>query len=417
MSEKKKKSEIAIVLICLLGIAVCIYILNSTTFFNPRNQSTETALGTINQINSDVRLKINKQYFWQEMEQDQTLSEGDSIFTGPKSSSEVTLSDGKKILISENSLIRLTSTNHQISVDLAFGKLFSSGSTKPLVISDCGKTFIIEPSDATFELSKGKNCGSIDVKVTKGTIKMNKKSYGTQKIKSTTMKSVFTAREEVVAVVSEEQPVKFAEPKEKLSAPNFKNNLYKMTLSKKSPVELSWNSVPAAKKYLLEKSETSDFQKTETFTVDSTSYSYQPETDGNHYFRLKAADETGPNSDYGNPAIVAVTYPKIQLGQKKIIAEYKARTSNDLGTQKKFPITWTAIPDAEKYLVELDSNSQFTKPKPLISRRPASNIAVPQTGTYHYRVSAFNQQGRMISSSEGPGEIIYKKMFDLVIKP
>ena len=63
MSEKKKKSEIAVVLICMLGIALCIYLLNTPTFLNPNDQSQALVLGEINEAYADVRLKNNKQYF------------------------------------------------------------------------------------------------------------------------------------------------------------------------------------------------------------------------------------------------------------------------------------------------------------------------------------------------------------------
>lgn len=428
MNEKKKKPEIAVVLLCILGIVICIYLLNTHSFLDSKNQSQEVVLGEINETSLDVRLKSNKQYFWQKTERNQVLTEGDSVFTGPKSSSEITLLDGKKIRISENSLIRFATKNQQLSVDLAFGKLFSTGSTQPIVISDCGKLYTIEPNAATFELSKGKNCGSIEVNVSKGTIKLNKKFVAKKKPQPQLAKSNFSVIEDdfqppllnASAIEALAKPVEIAAAKAKLETPQFEKKLYNMTLTKSLHVDFSWNSVPDASEYILEQSETELFELSDPVHVSTTSYSYHPETDGVRFFRLKAIDEKGSESGYGDVAKTSLIYPNIELEQKKIKAQYKARTSTDFGSKKNFPISWSTVPHAAKYVVEVADNSDFSKSIPTISRKPASNIVVPKTGLYHYRVSAFNQQGRKISSSDGSGEINYEKMFDMlapVIEP
>ena len=389
------------------------------------SETTSELLGQIADTQLDVRQKFQSDYSWQKTVANTSVSVGDSLFTGPKSSCEITLEDGKKLTIAENSLIRFSKKNKRLSIDLAFGKLSASGLTTELDITDCGQAVKINPNGSKFELSKSSQCGSMDIAVKEGEIKVNSRQVSKIKPKAkkivasffndkVQIAEIFKAKKVEPVVVN--LPEVLAPPVVELvppAAPAFVKNKFTALFDQKAKVDLRWSASTSAEKYFLEISDSANFVKSETVQVNDTSYTFKPTRDGSYFFRLKAAAANGLESSLSEPARAQFSFPAIELQQKQIQADYKARGPKDFGGKKSFPVSWSPINSAAKYVVDLDQKSDFSNPTQFSSRSPASAIEVPRTGDYNYRVTAYDKKGRKISSTSEPGQISYQRLFNI----
>ncbi len=431
------KSEKVVLLLCLIAIVVCLFLLNNLEIFNFANTGNlaRGSLGHIQKTRFEVRQKYKKDFSWQITSQNAALSEGDSLYTGPKSSCEVVLEDGKKILLSENTLLHFSQKNKRLSIDLEFGKIFASGLSAPVVVVDCGEKYKIDPGSAAFELSKSDKCGSLDIDVKSGEIKVDSKKVTTQprqfrKIRPTSAlakifelppnffvkKEIAVIPPELPLVVPIELKVTEAPPaivELPLQPPQFAVKTFHEVLSKNSVVKMRWEPVAEAETYIVEIAQDPDFKNFKSTSVTRPRFNFKPTGAGPYYLRAKSKSLAGKESIFSDLAIAKLEFPAIKLNEEKIAAVYKARNSIDQGVKKQFPVSWSEVPSADKYVVEYDDNADFSRAVKLTAREPASVIEVPKTGNYHYRVSAFNKQGRQISSTSTTGEIIYKNIFNM----
>src|SRR3989344_5658777 len=395
MSSPVNKSDRPILVFCFLGILACLYLLSHPEFFQSRSTNKNEIIGKVSRVTSDVRYKSKKDYFWQSSSKNGKITAGDSLFTGERSSSEIILTDGKKIKVSENSLVHFSNKNSQLAIDLAFGKVTATGLAKTLVVSDCGKTYTVDSNSADFEISKKGQCGSIQMKVKTGAIKVNKK---------TVTKKLPKSQIEKITIAAPPAPPQFLETNQRLV---FTDNL-------KS--KLTWDPIESAVQYQLEISRSIKFKTTKLVPLTQNDYQFKPTVGGSYYFRLKASSATGLESSYSDPLKIQIDYPPIQADQDRMEAKYQARSPADPGQKKQFPLKWNSIPTAEKFLIEVDRDELFTNPQSITTHEPEGFVEVPQTGNYKFRESAYNKVGRKISSTTTIGEIVYRKVYQ-VSKP
>lgn len=396
------------------------------------------SIGQVTKVTSDIRRKSKQEYFWEKAYENTYVSKNDTIYTGPQSSAEIKLNDGKVLQVSQNSLIRFTSGNNKsISIDLAFGQVEATGIDKTFTITDCGKQYTVDAKNASFQLTKNKDCGNFDLKVSKGTVLMNKKTVTKAVPKRVEAKNILVETQEekkiqitklvplvkpiepvlpvevAVAPDMEPAPAPVVEEKVVLDNPKFVTQSKKMLFKEGVSQHLEWQSVSKADFYTLETADNEFFQDAQQTKVVDTHYEFQAPKGGDYYFKVKAVSMTGVESLPSQPLQIALTYPTIQLKNKLIKAQYKAKSSKDQGQRKDFNVGWTTVDSADKYVVEVDRDPEFSKPMKLVSRKPSSVIPVSKPGNVHYRVSAYDKSGRKISSTSSPGEIDYRKVFNM----
>lgn len=117
------RTDKAIIFIASGFIAmICLYLYDDTLFSRNGRQQNTAYLGQIGRISNDVRHKQNAGLQWKNAEMKLPLFEGDSIFTGEKSDSDLVFEDGSLITVNENSLVVLhRDMNKEITLDLEFG--------------------------------------------------------------------------------------------------------------------------------------------------------------------------------------------------------------------------------------------------------------------------------------------------------
>lgn len=443
--------------ICLLVIGVGFYALESDfSFFNYTNTngSNANSIGLINSVESDVRLKNSKSIFWSNARKDDLLAQGDSLFVGPDSNIVIKFSDGNSITIGSNSLIKFKQENKKIKLNLQYGSIKSENLPSQIVLDDCGQSLDIRSKNASLEIGKSTECGKIQVKSKKGEVRVNNKVVQqheelvidkapiAQLIEKPEVNQTIVQLEQLAVPVSlnneldlkndfasdsrqpaqeDNKPDPIALLQEKineevkfLKPPELVKSKTTFPAGSSSPTTISWKRADLAVEYILETSATPDFANVSTTRTTQNEITLNTPIQDSLYYRLKSVGKTSAiSADYSQTGIIEATYPSIKLRNDVISYDYLAKNSKDIPKEKSFSLNWNEIPNAEKYLVQVDTDENFSSPQEFTARGPASVIKVPGAGKYNVRVSAYNSQSRKISSTSKVGEIIYNRIFDL----
>lgn len=108
--------------------------------FNDKQNSADR-IGDVSDSARDVRKKLAGQLFWQPAHDNESVHEGDSVFTGANSSVTVNLDDGSSLTIEPNSLITFRRADGQMELDLKQGRVKTQfvGDSKIKLHMPCSK--------------------------------------------------------------------------------------------------------------------------------------------------------------------------------------------------------------------------------------------------------------------------------------
>ena len=106
-------------------------------------------IGIISFKQKTVQRKYGDRVVWEGMEASFPLYNRDSIRTGDLSDAEITLTDGTKLEIDENSLIVLNITKEEKEIDFAYGTLSANSSS-----NDSGEAIKIKSGETVVALDK-----------------------------------------------------------------------------------------------------------------------------------------------------------------------------------------------------------------------------------------------------------------------
>lgn len=420
------KRDRVVMLICAIVALMSIYFLNDPRIFLGNFNSKFDSIGRIVMLEKDVRTKNLGTYFWNEAEPNGNISPGLSLFTGEKSTSTIEFSDGKKIKISENSLVKFSVSNNEILLDFSFGEISAQGLSKTIKVVICDKTYEISPDKASaFALKKTNECGRLNVKVQKGEIKLNNKKVTVEKefvqpaktdLKTLPIETVQTPPPPPPVEPNPTPIVETPPPPPtvvKLDAPELLNKSIKHRIVSKVAPKIEWSKVSEASKYQLETSFERTFKKPSVIDTKDLAYTLPENPSRKMYFRTRALSDKGDPGYYSEIGEIEPTFPKIKLENKDQSFLYQAKNSKDNGGPKKFDIAWSPVPGSQQYEVEVSRTTSFDKVAKIKTREPASALNLPSAGKYHWRVSALSAQGKVLSQSEDYGTVDYAKVFDL----
>jgi hypothetical protein len=117
-SSNEKKIYIGAALIALLSIAFLMF--GSDSFFRgAKNDDPE--IGKLVILKNEARHRGRADLSWYQAKEDMTLRNGDSLFSGPNSSAQVTLNKGGDVMIGENSLVVFETIDNQTVSNLKSG--------------------------------------------------------------------------------------------------------------------------------------------------------------------------------------------------------------------------------------------------------------------------------------------------------
>lgn len=151
---------------------------------------------------------------------------------------------------------------------------------------------------------------------------------------------------------------------------------------------ISWKKYPNTKTYLVEISKSQDFNNKFTQETQTTQLKWQKYGLGNYYYRVSAKDEKTKQilatSEIGSIKVV-VSNPELKPIAKISIKSDKAGTA---APNKVIPVTWTSVPFATKYILELDKDPSFKKPVKQEINTNKAELNITEPGKYHARVIA-----------------------------
>ena len=415
-----KKQDLSILALCFLFFLVSAFFYQFGFYqFNSSN-SNLNQIGQIASTKSDVRHKVSKTYFWTEAKDNTRIGQGDSLFVGQNSNSRVKLKDGKEFLIGENSLVKFNFKNNDLSLEMGFGQIQAVGLNQKIKITECGKVYEIDASQADLLITKADDCSSLGVQVNKGQIKVNNKTVEkTAKLKklSEDDKRIDIASAPVIEKPQpqvEPMPVAPPLPAPKIvEAPKLFKKKQNILVDEKSKPKIEWEFMDDIAEYQIEISPDSLFDHVSLYRSKTNSLPITKYDSEQIYYRVKAKSNDGIESSYSEVGQMQFEFPSIVLNDPDKKLSFVAKNSKDLGSPQKLEVSWNPIKAANEYIIEVDTNPEFSNPQKTNLRSPAGTLTVPKGGQYHYRVSALGQSGRQISSSN-VGVINYDKVFDLI---
>lgn len=414
MNFFENKHNRVITAVCLLIAIVCIYFMQDDSLFRMSRSTSSEAIGSFEQLQKDVRKKNVANYFWDDLKPKDLLIEGDSVFTGAESSVTVKLSNGQIITLAPNSLIKFSFKGKKMVLDIPYGGVQLENVVDDLVIADCGENIALNKDDGVVNLKKSEKCGSVKID-TKSVV--NAKNFEERKTKKDITDTFMEVAETgVLGKIERSFESAFGADESApmaLAAPVLDVTDLKYTANQEAPQALKWSEVEGAKSYEVEVSDTMDFAQVDKYKAKSNQFTLK-KLSSNMFYRVKAVGADDTASTYSSAGTLSVEFPTIKMDKLKVTKEYKAKNPRDRGiASTAVDVSWSKVPYADKYVVELVDAKSKKAVKKTTTREPASALEVPRTGKYSYQVYALDTKGRKISSSD-VGEVVYNKVFNIL---
>lgn len=167
-SRFKVNDLIVIILAVLLsGFCLTLFILD----INSEQSKDEVNIAKVSSQENISERRFANRTVWARVKEDTLIYNGDYVRVDPLSSSEIIFEDGTKILVTENSLVKLYIDEEGNYATLSKGGGLvvdtSSGSSKFFVVTDEGKKVNVETGSL---MTVGNNSGNLDVSVQKGKV-------------------------------------------------------------------------------------------------------------------------------------------------------------------------------------------------------------------------------------------------------
>jgi hypothetical protein len=148
-------------------------------------------------------------------------------------------------------------------------------------------------------------------------------------------------------------------------------------------VSLTWSRTPCAKRYIVEAwHETAERA---TLEANDTGLSFKAAGLGEYRFRVAAKDEKGNQSEWSAEASFKVRLPAPTAAQEVI--------GPQVASGHEVELSWTAAPQAEKYVVEVTAGESFNRGSELSVNGTVARMML-RPGRYQWRVSGRDAQGR-----------------------
>jgi hypothetical protein len=448
--KKLEKQILAFAATCFVVFSYFLY--DDSLLDFDSNTGDLQKIGVISLKTNDVRQKYSKQYIWRKSSKNSNVHQGDSVFTGEKSESQIELLDGSKMLIRENSLVVFNMVDGQLGLDFNFGGMTGgiTGNTKLKVI-DCGQVYELSGNGSQFQLDKEGGCKGVKVKVITGQVSVNGSSL--KKSETAIIKKGFAPRvlppepppkkvittlaaapipldTEVPAAVAaapqpvtpepqpvnEAAPVPVAAPQKQQSAPVVTEPLdkYEHILSYDDSdklvtpafILLKWSvSGTVNPKPYFEMEIASDAQFTNVisrrYSPELTSRSPDLQK-GEYFFRVReyiSKDQPAAEFLWSQPIAFTVQEKR---GEPKLAAPKLLTKAISYRAPASSPPTfkWAAVPKADKYTVEISPNEDFKKIMRFTAGELSHTWAQYLEGKYFFRVLAVSKTGDRSPPSE-----------------
>lgn len=165
---------------------------------------------------------------------------------------------------------------------------------------------------------------------------------------------------------------------------------------------LQWKPVSKSATYILQIAKDKNFQNSARYEVKSTKTDWAQYRPGKFYFRVLAKNPNGLISEPSEVGELDVT-----ASNPVLRAFEPVRGVGDTATPREIPVTWTEIPYAKSYLVQMDKSSDFSTPTQLEFESSTGRLTVPEPGKYQVRVQALDEEHKPMTEFSNVEELLY----------
>ncbi len=156
IDETPQRRDRTLVVLCLLGLLLCSLPLVSDrvyswAFGKSQKNSSAPIIGEISFAKNDIRHKNSGSFVWSKAQNSESIHLGDSVFTGEKSQSQVSLQKGGHVDIDENSMVTFSRINDFEMPNLVTGN-FRLAVRGKMKIAIAGEVTEIDGSDGDSEV-------------------------------------------------------------------------------------------------------------------------------------------------------------------------------------------------------------------------------------------------------------------------
>lgn len=495
----------------VITLLIMSYFLYDDSLLFPKTRNGKLELiGKVSFSENDVRRKNYDNFSWVPASNKDQIFENDSIFTGERSTAEITLQMGPQIKVQPNSLITLNLKNGQMQLDLRYGNFV--GKIKPgssLTIRSGNDEYTLQnnsgsPEESSVEFTKSHN-GEVGLKLLSGNINLVNKKGNLSKaltkdalfslnqkgemrethkpeIRLTTLDNFLIEKEkpedpipfewtsqgniteyEVEVSTKEDFSVISAAQKTKeltaqitaplppgqyfwrLKALDRKGNVLvtsntqHLTVAEKqiakedvpetppsppvlitkkvkfvapSPEErapasiqapkVAWKPVDEVKSYQLQISKSSSFTSYQKYDVTQSQTLWSHYRPGKYYYRVVSRSETGMTSEPSDVGVMEISVGPLTLNPFKPITVV-AKTPSIV----EAPASWSEVPFAKSYLIELDKDASFSQAKKFEYTSTSGQLAITEPGHYQVRVKALDKDNNPLTEFSNIQEVVY----------
>lgn len=352
----------------LLSLGVALIIISSYQLFLSRllqGNEVGLSLGTLESTEAVVKIKSSLALDWRDAYRGTDVSEQQLIYTDDDSSAEIKFTQGHKVLISENSLIRIATIGKGLNVERGLIRAKIQGD-QPLIIEMNGEELKLTGENADVQISLQGEVGEIGV--LNGEISVEKEGQVEQIDKTSSLKV------DTNSLKKQNVSVNLIEPKA--------SEIF-YTLEENYPATFKWDPATSAEMLL---ADNPSFKRSKVYRGEG---SIQTEVKpGSYYWKVEEANGT---SLIGSFTVIREVAPQVlrPINGEKITRARGPQMSPELFLQWKGNV-------GQDYVVEYkeqDIKSQIVK---------GSGLMVPlsMSGIFQWRVKISDEKRTLAAWSE-----------------
>ncbi|KHD88181.1 MAG: hypothetical protein OM95_10465 [Bdellovibrio sp. ArHS] len=166
--------------------------------------------------------------------------------------------------------------------------------------------------------------------------------------------------------------------------------------------KMAWKPVLQTKNYQLQIAKDASFKEAEKYDLNQTSAAWAQYRPGKYFYRVYARGLNGLVSEPSETGVLEITVGGVTLDPLKTI--------NAVGQApgpKETPISWSEVPFAKSYLVQVDKNKDFTTPQLLEYAANAGVLTLNDPGRYNVRVQALDEANKPLTEFSNIEEVLY----------
>jgi len=414
------KRELLVVFLCIVGLAGSLAPLVSETVYQHLftkiiRKSESKAIGAIESATNDIRHKSQGAVAWEKAKKALPVREGDSIYTGANSTSEIKMEKGGNLSVSENSLVTFVKKNRINIPNLALGN-FQVAVQGKMQVSIGGKITEIAGEGSVVEIKVSKN-QQAQIRLVQGTASVESSGRKSKLKLNETLKlsrqtAAKSAASEVASNVTREEAPPIPILIEPSPLPEQINHYWtfedffdkdktegkiQRRLEAKSFVNLSipieWPATPVPTRVQGQLSNTTGFENVpEIFLAmeEESQKSFSKAFIGDNYVRLSI---DGQNWSSPKRIQVVPTHSDLRAPQLKFPSE--AFHILDSSTQVRGQIQ--SDPSAKSFVIEISSAPDFSPQKTHVKllSRPDFEFRFSRESTVYFRAQSIHADSRL----------------------